>query len=840
MGLFDGKVAVITGAGGGIGRCHALAFAAEGAKVIVNDVGGARDGTGTGEAMAERVVEEIRTAGGEAAPNFDSVCTDEGAQNIIKTAVEAFGGVDIIVNNAGILRDKTLMKLELDNWNAVLDVHAKGTFLLMKYAALQMKEQGRGGKIVNTSSYAGLKGNFGQSNYACAKAGIYGLTVVGALELAKHDIQVNCIAPMAKTRMTEDIAMVPDEMKPEQISPMVLFLASSHADGMTGKTFGIHGQQIFEYEMKMNDGVKKKGDELWTPTEIAEKIDQIRLWEKPAPAAAAPARELTPKDKCDAIFKYLPEFFVAEKASGWTATIHFKVDGAGDYTINVADGKCTTANSAEGTPTCVVSLDAATFTGMADQSVNPVKAFMEGKIKASNMNDMMRFQPAFKFDPAKVEKVMAKLQGAAAAAPAAAPAKKALTIEDKCDAIFEVMPEFFVAEKAAGWTANVHFELDGAGTYSLAVGDGKCTAAKGAEGTPTCVVKTTAEIFVGMAEMKVNPVKSFMEGKIKASNMNDMMRFQSGFKFAPDKVKEVMAKLEGGSSAAAPAEAPKPTGLNFDMIGHSVSGGYSLVKAEETKAYAAATNDENAAYSDDEREGGVIAPPLFPVKLLADGLFKMLTDGDLRADMGRLVHGEQDMIFHAPIKPGDLVSMRGDIEDIIEKSSGNLIQALGKVYRDGELVCEARSGLFIRGKKKGDKKAEAAPAEAEERDELFSVEMTVDEDQTYRYAEASGDKNPIHLDPEFAKAVGLPGIILHGLCTMAFTGRAVVENAAGGDPLRLRRLKVRFAKPVLPGDTLTTTGWKVEENDGVLSIGFETKNQDGVAVITKGLAEVTG
>ncbi len=979
MGLFDGKVAIITGAGGGIGRCHALAFAAEGAKVVVNDVGGARDGTGTGASMADRVVEEIRTAGGEAAANYDSVCSEEGAQNLIKTAVDAFGGVDIVVNNAGILRDKTLMKLTMDNWEAVMAVHATGTFLVSKFAAIQMKEQGRGGKIVNTSSYAGLKGNFGQANYACAKAGIYGLTVVCALELQKHNVQVNVIAPMAKTRMTEDISMVPEEMLPEQISPMVLFLASKLADDITGTVYGIHGQQIFEYQMKMTDGVTKEGDELWTPAEIADKIELIRQWQKPAPAAAAGApREVTDKDKCDAIFDFLPEFFVPEKAAGWTATVHFKVAGAADYTLSVADGKCSTSAGLEGTPTCVVSTDADTFTGMAEQKVNaakafmegkikatnlndmmrfqpafpfkadkvaqimdklkarfaaagpaaapareitakdkldaifdhlpeffvaekaagwnatvhfkvagaadytlviadgtcstasglegtptcvvstdaetfggmaeqkvnPAKAFMEGKIKATNLNDMMRFQPAFPFKPEKVAKVMAALEAkfAGGAAPAAAPARE-ITAKDKCDAIFKFLPEFFVAEKAAGWNATLQFKIAGAADYTLSVADGKCSTSPGLEGTPTCVVSTDADTFTGMAEQKVNAAKAFMEGKIKATNLNDMMRFQPAFPFKPERVAKVMAdlKAEFGGGAAAPAaapEKPKPTGLNFDMVGHSVSGGYAMVDEEATRAYAAATNDENPYYVDGDREGGVIAPPLFPVKLLADGLFKLITDDNLRADMLRLVHGEQDMIFHDAIRPGDLVSMRGDIEEIIEKSSGNLVNCLGKIYRDGKLLCEARSGLFIRGKKKGDKSARKEAAAETEREELFTETQVVDEDQSFRYAKASGDENPIHVDESVAKAAGLPGIILHGLCTMAFTGRAVVQNACAGDPTRLRRLKVRFAKPVLPGDTLTTTAWKVEANDGVQSIGFETRNQDDVVVISNGLAEV--
>ena len=183
MGLFDGKVVVITGAGGGIGRCHALAFAAEGARVVVNDLGGSRDGTGETQQMADRVVQEIVEQGGEAIANYASVADAEGARSIVQTAVDQYGRIDVLVNNAGILRDKTMLKMTEEMWDVVIAVHLKGTFLCTQFAAEQMKTQGDGGRIINTSSYAGLKGNFGQANYGAAKAGIFGFTLVTAQEL---------------------------------------------------------------------------------------------------------------------------------------------------------------------------------------------------------------------------------------------------------------------------------------------------------------------------------------------------------------------------------------------------------------------------------------------------------------------------------------------------------------------------------------------------------------------------------------------------------------------------------------------------------------------------------
>lgn len=274
MGLLDGKVAIVTGAGGGLGRCHALAFAKEGAKVVVNDCGVARDGSGPGTTMADSVVKEIRAAGGEAAANYESVATMAGAQAIVQTAVDAFGRVDILVNNAGILRDKTLLKMDEAMWDTVIAVHLKGTFAVTQAAAGRMVEQNQGGRIINTSSASGLIGNFGQANYGAAKAGIAGFTRVAAIEFAKYGITVNAIVPVAKTRMTEGLSSVPDDFGPEKVSPFMVFLASDLAKDVTGRVFGIRGREILEYKYKITDGARAAGD-AWTAQEIADRFNEI-------------------------------------------------------------------------------------------------------------------------------------------------------------------------------------------------------------------------------------------------------------------------------------------------------------------------------------------------------------------------------------------------------------------------------------------------------------------------------------------------------------------------------------------------------------------------------------
>ena len=278
MGLLDGKVAVVTGAGGGLGREHALALAGEGASVLVNDLGGARDGTGAGSAMADQVVKEIQEAGGEAAPNYDSVSSVEGGRNILKSALDRFERVDILVNNAGILRDKSFANTTEDLWDTVVEVHLKGTYCVTHAVWNYLKERGEGGVVINTSSTSGLNGNFGQSNYGAAKAGIAGLTRCLAIEGVKYGIRAYILAPVAHTRLTGDLPGFQDEkmkdrMDPRLVSPLVVYLASDLARDLTGRTFFVGGGRIAEMKVVTHTGVTKTDDGgLWTAQEIASRM----------------------------------------------------------------------------------------------------------------------------------------------------------------------------------------------------------------------------------------------------------------------------------------------------------------------------------------------------------------------------------------------------------------------------------------------------------------------------------------------------------------------------------------------------------------------------------------
>ena len=249
MGSLDGRVAIITGAGRGIGREHALLFAAEGAKVVVNDLGGANDGTGTDLTPAQQVVEEIRAMGGEAVVNGDNVADWEGAQRMVNQAVETFGDLDILVNNAGILRDRVLVNMTEDEWDAVIEVHLKGHFAPTRWAAAYWREQHKAGvvkprNVVNTSSTSGLFANPGQANYGAAKMGLVGFTRVLAQEGAKYNIKANAIAPLALTRMTESLlGSLGQKLEPGLVSPLVAYLA--HEDcPVSGQLFSVGGGRV--------------------------------------------------------------------------------------------------------------------------------------------------------------------------------------------------------------------------------------------------------------------------------------------------------------------------------------------------------------------------------------------------------------------------------------------------------------------------------------------------------------------------------------------------------------------------------------------------------------------
>ena len=287
-GICDGRVVIITGAGRGIGKAHALEFARQGAKVVVNDIGAEVDGTGSSTGPAGEVVDEIRAMGGEAVANGDDVSDWEGAQRLINTAIETFSTLDVLVNNAGILRDRMLINMTDAEWDAVIRVHLRGTFAPTRWAANYWRERSKAGqendaRIINTASASGIFGNVGQSNYGAAKAGIAAFTIITSQELSRYGVTVNAIAPAALTRMTANLGFAPSEpakpeefdaFAPENVSPLVAWIGSSESKGITGRVFDVVGGHIDVAE-GWHAGPSIDKNDRWTVEELSGLIPDL-------------------------------------------------------------------------------------------------------------------------------------------------------------------------------------------------------------------------------------------------------------------------------------------------------------------------------------------------------------------------------------------------------------------------------------------------------------------------------------------------------------------------------------------------------------------------------------
>jgi len=286
--LCDGRIVIVTGAGRGIGREEALELARQGARVVVNDVGVSRDGTGEDATPAQSVVDEIKALGGEAVANYDDISDFDGAKRLVQTAVESFGGLDVLVNNAGILRDRMLVNMTIEEWDSVIKVHLRGTFATSHHAAVYWRERSKAGdevdaRLINTSSSSGIYGNVGQSNYGAAKAGIASFTVITAMELERYGVTVNAVAPAALTRMTEDLVRWQDDgddkpawdpRDPSNIAPLVAWLGSKESRGITGRVFNVKGGYVSVAEGWVAGPAEDKGAR-WEAGELGEVIPRL-------------------------------------------------------------------------------------------------------------------------------------------------------------------------------------------------------------------------------------------------------------------------------------------------------------------------------------------------------------------------------------------------------------------------------------------------------------------------------------------------------------------------------------------------------------------------------------
>jgi NAD(P)-dependent dehydrogenase (short-subunit alcohol dehydrogenase family)/uncharacterized OB-fold protein/putative sterol carrier protein len=408
---FDDRVAIVSGAGAGLGRAYALELARRGAQVVVNDLGGARDGSGKGsQSPADKVVAEIKKSGGEAVANYDNVATSKGGENIVKTALDAFGRLDILINNAGILRDKSFLKMEPENWKAVLDVHLNGAYYVTRPAMAVMKNNAYG-RVVMTTSAAGLYGNFGQTNYSAAKMALVGLMNSLKLEGRNYNIKVNTIAPLAASRLTEDV-MPPDlfeKSKPESVAPLVMYLCSEACDE-SGAIFNC-GMGYFNRATVLTGPALQLGDQDHPPTpelihanwekinamdgarEFAEANSAIlALISPPGTAAAEVTSTADGQDSVAAIFDKMPDSFKAGAAAGINVIFQFNISGAGggDWHCIIRNNTCTIESGPHKNPACTLKMADADFLAMMQGTLPAMQAYTSGKLKIEG--DIMKSQ----------------------------------------------------------------------------------------------------------------------------------------------------------------------------------------------------------------------------------------------------------------------------------------------------------------------------------------------------------------------------------------------------------------------------------------------------------------
>ncbi len=409
---FDGRVAVVTGAGAGLGRVYALELAKRGARVVVNDLGGARDGSGEGSSTpADQVVAEIKALGGDAVANYDNVATPEGGQNIINSARDAFGTVDILINNAGILRDKSFLKMDPNNWQSVLAVHLNGAYHVTRPAFAIMKEKGYG-RIVMTTSAAGLYGNFGQTNYTAAKMGLIGLMNTLKLEGQKYNIKVNTVAPVAASRLTEDV-LPPDffeKLKPEFVAPMVLYLSSEECP-VTGNIYNAGMGCYNRAAIVTGPGVViGKGQEIPTPeqvvdtweniaslknakeyTQLNEQIGDLLAAFTPKKAETAEPAATDGGSVAD-IFNAMADTFNAEAAEGVDVIFQFCISGkdGGDWACIIKDKTCTIDAGMNEQAVCTLKMADNDFRDMMTGKLPAMQAYTSGKLQIEG--DIMKSQ----------------------------------------------------------------------------------------------------------------------------------------------------------------------------------------------------------------------------------------------------------------------------------------------------------------------------------------------------------------------------------------------------------------------------------------------------------------
>ena len=434
---------------------------------------------------------------------------------------------------------------------------------------------------------------------------------------------------------------------------------------------------------------------------------------------------------------------------------------------------------------------------------------MSGKIQATRIPDLMKFSDCFDL----------KAAGSAQKTPKKDSAPDGAASGQSGQYLMD-LPRAFQADRAAGFHGTFHIDLEKE-PFTLFIEPEACRIEPQHTGEAQALITVGSKDWVELAEGRLDLQEATATGRIRSNHMGGLVKFGHLFDL---------------TTLGSPKEAASPGILSEEIVGTVVRSEPVFCRPEEMIRYARSVGADLPIYTDTEQPGGLRAHPLYPVAIIHDLFRKTFTDGILSGvDISRMVHGEQRMEYFRPLRAWDLVSPRGRITRIDKKSSGEILRVEQNLFVEGELAVRIETGLFFRGPSSGKGSSTSQKVASEDSPSpLFQRSLSVAEKAPWIYAEASGDDNLIHVDPEFARAVGFPGVILQGLCTLGMATTMLVEEIADGDPNALDQVKVRFRKPVFPGDEVHTLGWTDETSTENRSLSFVVQNQDGVEVITNG------
>ncbi|KAI8805235.1 hypothetical protein BJ742DRAFT_821479, partial [Cladochytrium replicatum] len=875
---FDGRVVLVTGAGGGLGKAYALFFASRGASVVVNDLGGSHTGAGASASAADKVVEEIRAAGGTAVANYDSV---EDGEKIVETALKAFGRIDVIINNAGILRDKSFSRMTDDDWDLIMKVHVRGSYKVTKAAWEHMQKQGYG-RIINTASAAGLYGNFGQVNYAAAKLALHGFTLTLAREGAKKGITCNTIAPMAASRMTETV--LPPEvlasLKPDFVVPLVASLVHETSTE-TGSVFEVGAGFIAKLRRERTRGAIFKTDSSFTPGAVAARWKDISDFTNPVyPVNMADTDWLGHLEEAQ---KLQPNPTVGDlRFDGRVAVITGAGGGLGrayahlfsrlgaKVVVNDLGGNHTGAGASSSAADKVVEeIRALGGEAVANyDSVEDGEKVIETAIKAFGRVDILvnnagilrdkSFQRMSDQDWDLIHKV--HLRGMYKVTKAAWPHfynQKYGRIINTASAV-GIYGNFGQANYSAAKAGTIAF------SNSLAW-EGRSkniivnTIAPNA-GTRMTATVMPPEFVEALKPDYVAPLVAFLAHESNkdtaglfevGSGWISRLRWQrsGGVTFPvnvpllPEAIHTRMADISNyedgrASYPTTTGEALEAIMANFGNTAEESSappvkdGNINVVAAQKAVfkdhrfefterdviLYAlgvgAKRTDLPLVYENSEN---FVALPTYGVIPAFAAQVQAVPFGDYLPDFNpmMLLHGEQYLELKKPLPTAGVLTSRGRIIDILDKGKGATV-VIGVTTKDssGEVVLENEFTLFIRGlggkggnTKQTDRGAATALNDPPKRAPDAIVREKTSEDLAALYR-LSGDLNPLHIDPEMSKMGGFEIPILHGLASFGIAGKHIFQKYCNNNPKNFKSIKVRFNKPVLPGQTLETHMWK--------------------------------